>query len=562
MSPQAGVRVQGELDAVVFVEGRICDRVHWASRAEEPPAPRWPDKNAWGAPCTVQRTSDVEAALHSARDDHAVGKRAAVVADARGLVGARETLEVLVKAKVGLVVHAVGAGGSAAREAFALADLGVGVLFAAGPEDALDLTLVARRAAEDAGTPIVVVHELPASHAVETVKVPSDAAIADYAGAPSQRLKSQGESTRSLGAVARLKQEERIPFALGSAMRDLEPHTGRRHDVVERVLRDDADIVVFGAGSAGDAALGVAEQLRDAGASVAAVRLVALRPYPGPRVVKAVSRAQVVCVLEPGHQPLAQSGPLACELKSAFADAMTWATGYPGVGRLPRVVSSAADFGDLESAHVAQALASVAEQGERGVRLMTFVPGAVASAHPRSSTRVVVRALVSSVSVAEACAPLVCELVARATGLAVAATARRLGDDAALDVVIARERPRAGMAPLALDAVMAQSSSLLERTAPLAGLVEGGLVLVGSKGNVPPSPALLFEDRGARVASSPLPSAKGDEATKQLVAATSGLACAAAVRIARAPIEAAELDRLATELLGAKCGAIARAAMG
>lgn len=562
MSTAPRVRILDELDAIIHAEGRVSDRVHWASKVEEPIASRWPDKNLWGGACLVSRGPDAAAVLRAARGEQASGKRVAVVADARALLGARDEIEALVAGRVGIVIHALGRLGEAGREALALSDLGVGVLLSAGPEDAHDLTLLARRAAEDSGTPIVVVHEVSRDRSVETVHVASDEGIADYVGAPAARAKPPAESARSLASVARLKHEDRIPFALGSAMRDLEPHTGRRHDVVERVARDDAEIVLFGAGASGDAALAVAEQLRDAGASVAGVRLTALRPYPGPRVVKALSRALAVCVLEFVHEPLAQSGPLATELKASFADAMTWATGYPGVGRLPRIVSCAPEEGELEAAHVALALATILEQGERVVRNLAFVPGAVAATHPRATTRVTARLLVASGSVAQACAPLVCDVVARATGLRVAASPRSVGDDAVLDVVVATERPRAGITPLTLDAVIAQAPALFERTAPLVGLAATGLVHVTATGPLPPSAALLCDDRGAKITRVALPSATGEEATRLFAAAASGVACAAAARIARAPIDPADVAKVASEILGAAAGPVARAAMG
>ena len=57
-----------------------------------------------------------------------------------------------------MVVHALA--GHGAEDLSALADLGWGLLCAAGPEDSFDLSLIARRAAEDSGVPFIVVHGL------------------------------------------------------------------------------------------------------------------------------------------------------------------------------------------------------------------------------------------------------------------------------------------------------------------------------------------------------------------------------------------------------------------
>jgi pyruvate-ferredoxin/flavodoxin oxidoreductase len=58
-----------------------------------------------------------------------------------------------------------------------------------------------------------------------------------------------------------------------------------------------------------------------------------LRPFFPGELVKAVSRARAIAVIEPLDVALAPSGPLAGSLKAAFADALTWAPGFPGVGR-------------------------------------------------------------------------------------------------------------------------------------------------------------------------------------------------------------------------------------
>ena len=84
--------------------------------------------------------------------------------------------------------RSVGTGG---EELAALADIGWGVLLASGPEDSFDLTLVARRAAEDAGVPFLVVHALgdgAAGRAVAMISVPAEPAIVAFVG--SKRLPS------------------------------------------------------------------------------------------------------------------------------------------------------------------------------------------------------------------------------------------------------------------------------------------------------------------------------------------------------------------------------------
>ena len=87
------------------------------------------------------------------------------------------------------------------------------------------------------------------------------------------------------------------------------------------------------------------------GYDVGAVAVSALRPFPGARLVKTLARALAITVLEPADEPMSHGGLLARELKSAFTDALTWAPGFPGIGRIPKlfvgVTGTSFDVSDL-----------------------------------------------------------------------------------------------------------------------------------------------------------------------------------------------------------------------
>src|SRR5260221_12198921 len=110
---------------------------------------------------------------------------------------------------------------------------------------------------------------------------------------------------------------------MGLAVREVESLPGRRHDVLGRIPATDTQVVMVGMGEIGESLIGAAARLRAQGLDVGAVNLTAFRPFPGARLVKVLSRALVVSVVEAVDEPLAQSNPLAREIKAAFADAPT-----------------------------------------------------------------------------------------------------------------------------------------------------------------------------------------------------------------------------------------------
>ncbi|HVJ91616.1 MAG TPA: hypothetical protein VM580_17555, partial [Labilithrix sp.] len=298
-------------------------------------------------------------------------ERAAVIAPVERLASMRAAMRRVAAARQGIVAHAVASHGS--EDLAALADVGWGVLCASGPEDSFDLSLIARRAAEDSGVPFVIVHGLGRAHhaagrAVAMVGIPQERAIQSFAGTVAQaRPKiNGGRASISDRAFA-----ERVPFALGAALREYGNAAGRRHDVFDKVPLGESPLVLVGIGPVGEAVVAANAELRARGYDVGAVHLKSLRPFPGPRLVKALARALAIAVLEPIDEPLAHGSLLAREVKSAFTDALTWVPGFPGIGRIPKLF-----VGATGPAFDVSDLAAVCENmlaDERGRRVFSFV---------------------------------------------------------------------------------------------------------------------------------------------------------------------------------------------
>jgi len=322
--------------AVALLEGATSQRVLVAVDGLE-----LPGQNAFGERVAVEHGSDVAALVRRCAQAAGDGERVALVARAVDLAAARGELARLAVRGRGVVVHAIaepGAAGTPPCEsgiapALTLGDLPWGMLIGAGVGDAIDLGLIARRAAEDSGCPFFVVHERYPAERVEPVAAPTRELVEAFLSGARPSVQSP-PATTSDRAFA-----ERAPFALASAMRELDSLTARHHDVIQRMPSADAALAMVGIGAPGAAMLAGVDRQRAAGHEVVAVRVVAWRPFPGARLVKALHRALAITVLEGVDRPLAANGPLAVQLKAAFADALTWAPDYPGIGRIPRFVS-------------------------------------------------------------------------------------------------------------------------------------------------------------------------------------------------------------------------------
>jgi pyruvate/2-oxoacid:ferredoxin oxidoreductase alpha subunit len=539
---KTGTLARDAWTAVFRVEALLCQRVFTtpALAPLNPPADAR-RTNAFGDGVTFKHELDVALLVREAREHAALGERVALLATVDELAVARGELRTLAKERLPVVVHLFAAAG--ADVAFATEGLHFGVLLSSGVTDSMDLTLVARRAAEDSGTPFIIVHERSAARHLEPVRIPDPALLEAFVGSPAQRVKKATDPAHPVHAkMSERAFAERVPFALASAMRGLESFTGRRHDVIERTAGEGTSVMLVGAGAMGDALVGEAERLRAAGYDVGAVKITALRPFPGPKLVRALARALVVTVLETSDEPLAQSNPLAREVKSAFADALTWAPDYPGVGRLPRIHSGAvtAEEHELEAADL-DAIARNMVEGEQGKRL--FVYGAdptmklgrtpANEVAPYPSSRLSMRGHAPDLATANACAELAVTVLEGALALKCRVFVRSRepgpgeGSGAWFDLVAGRERPRglAALGPVHL--VLLDDLRALVAGHPLARVAHGGLVAIptnettgeGLFGELPAYVKAIAFDRGVRVLGFAPSSAKDESERRWTTAA-------------------------------------------
>ncbi len=326
----------------------------------------------------VRRATSASTAIGAATALARQGKRASAILEPKELLSCVDPIAVAAAERAPITVHVVSsdsAGPAIARpgrsELAAALELGAGVLVSWGAEDALDTALIARRAAEDSETPFIHFVDCPAGATALALR--DNAEIARFIGLlrPASRTLDRGDS-------AALKRSERsfsarAPFALGSAARDLKDLTGRSIAPLERQDTLDAEEIIVALGAAVPPALALARTLRASGRKIGVLAVRALRPFSAIDAVKAVARARAIVVMEPLDVALAPCGPLASALKVAFADALTWAPGFPGVGRIPPIVSAgfATVTGAIREQDVEAAMAEMAS-GDRARRHLTF----------------------------------------------------------------------------------------------------------------------------------------------------------------------------------------------
>ncbi|WP_096457600.1 2-oxoacid:acceptor oxidoreductase family protein [Sulfurifustis variabilis] len=232
-------------------------------------------------------------------------------------------------------------------DVMAVADCGWGMLFARNAQEAQDLGLIARRAAEASHTPFMSIQDgFLTTHTIERVRLAEPELMREFVGHPRERLASlfdpakplqtgtvQNQDAYMKGKIAQREFTDRVPAHLTEAFAEFARLTGRRYGVVDAYRLEDAEYAIVGLGSVMETAIPAVDWMRERlGWKVGLLHVTCFRPFPADEVVTALKDCRAVSIIERMDNPLARDNPLALEVKAAFATAATRGE----VARMPR----------------------------------------------------------------------------------------------------------------------------------------------------------------------------------------------------------------------------------
>ncbi|HXE74737.1 MAG TPA: 2-oxoacid:acceptor oxidoreductase family protein [Candidatus Xenobia bacterium] len=384
--------------AAVWVESHICQ-----GACAYPITPSTPmgdgfqaevargKRNLWGEPLFFLEPESEHSSASACEGYALAGGRVTNFTSGQGLVLMKEVLHVISGKRLPVVFH-VGARALTSQalnihcghdDVMAVADCGWGMLFARNAQEVADLALIARRAAEESETPFFVVQDgFLTTHTVESVLLPDPDLMAEFVGEPAQKLKRlfdpgrpllsgpvQNQDSYMKGKVAQRYFYDRVPEALAAAFVEYGRLTGRNYGFLDAYRMEDAEFALVGMGSMMETAAAAADWVRrERGLRVGVVHVTSFRPFPGPQLVAQLRHCRGIAVLERMDNPLAQSNPLAAELKAAFAEASAGSRGYPSIEVLPKFFCGIGGLGgrDLRPGDFV-AMAEAVASGAQGI---------------------------------------------------------------------------------------------------------------------------------------------------------------------------------------------------
>lgn len=305
------------------------------------------------------------------------GLRASAWLDGPDLLAAHDRLAWCAGRGLPLVVHATlgaadghaDAAGSGHEGWHGVAGTGCFQLLARNVQEAVDLALVARIAAEEALVPgLVGMDREQTAMAVQSVRLPPLALREELVGGPEDLVPAptagqralfgaerrrvpawfdlarpallggtQGPEAWGLGAAARRPWSlQPVEGILERAMRRVSDRTGRPLGALHLHRVEDATLVVVTQGSLSEPLVAVVDLLRArARLKVGVVTIRSLRPFPLQALRMALAGKARVLVVERVDAPLAADGPLAAEVRAALSPPTRMQGVACGLGGLP-----------------------------------------------------------------------------------------------------------------------------------------------------------------------------------------------------------------------------------
>ncbi len=287
--------------------------------------------NLWGDQLVFVEPESEHSAATFCEGFAAAGGRVTNFTSGQGLVLMKEVLYTISGKRLPMVFN-IGARALTSQglnvhaghdDVMSVADCGWGILFGRNAQEAGDLCLISRRAAEASATPIMNVQDgFLTTHTVESVKLLEPEFMREFIGHPDEKLFNlmdpanpmmsgvvQNQDSYMKGKIAQRHYYGMVEPALREAFDLFYKKTGRRYDFVCPYRCEDAEYIIVGMGSYMETAQTTIDYLRDEmGIKAGCLNVTCFRPFPAKAIIEALKDCLAVTVIERMDDPLSTTG--------------------------------------------------------------------------------------------------------------------------------------------------------------------------------------------------------------------------------------------------------------
>ena len=300
-------------------------------------------ENLWGTRLAFIEPESEHSSASAAEGFALAGGRVTNFTSGQGLILMKEVLYVISGKRLPIVFH-IGARAMTSQslnvhaghdDIMGVSDVGWGILFARNAQEAGDLALISRRAAESSSTPFFNVQDgFLTTHTIENALLIEPEMMRDFVGDPATKLRNlfdphnpimtgvvQNQDAYMKGKIAQRHFTDLVKPAVMESMQLFSDLTGRKYDLIDGYMMEDAEYAIVGIGSMIETATAVVDHLREEGRKVGCVHVTCFRPFPSQEIARIIGGCKAVAVLERMDDPMAADNPLTMEVKTALFDA-------------------------------------------------------------------------------------------------------------------------------------------------------------------------------------------------------------------------------------------------
>lgn len=321
-------------------------------------------QNCFGKTLTGRDSEDARGAVAAAIGLSMSGARATAFLSSPDLMQIQDLLVSAVGRHLPLVLHLsnrtiaghAGALGSGHKAYYLSADSGFFMLHATNVQEAVDLSLVARRVAELTLIPgLVAMDGEQTALAAQDVSLPHPDLVRKFVGDPDELITAptpaqkflfgetrrrvprwhdpdravmhgalQGPETWALGSVAKHPYfTHHLGEILDAAFAELSEQIGRNLGPISTYKIDNAQIVLVAQGATVETLENIADYMRDKQSlKVGVLGIRCLRPFPAALIAKHLQKKRIVAVLERADAPMASDPPLMRQVRASLVQAL------------------------------------------------------------------------------------------------------------------------------------------------------------------------------------------------------------------------------------------------
>lgn len=210
-------------------------------------------------------------------------------------------------------------------------DAGFIQLYCESNQEAYDNTIMAVRISEKAKIPVMVCYDgFITSHSVETITLMENEEVKNFVGQyePDEYLLDENRNI-SMGPLDLQKYYFKHRIELADAMRDSKEIikdvsnefakiTGRKYDLYEKYMLDDAEIGIVVLNSTAGTAKDTIDNLRSQGIKAGLLKPRAFRPLPWEEISNELKNLKALAIMDKADSVNGFSGPLYSEITSAM----------------------------------------------------------------------------------------------------------------------------------------------------------------------------------------------------------------------------------------------------